>query len=129
MQDLKIVGTKDTLTVNFIVESGILTLKGASYPENPVNFFDPLYTWITTYTQEIHNTLTVNMTINYVNTSSSKCLLDFLELLENYHNSGGKITLNWYYEEDDEDMLECGEELCEDLKLPYSMIPIVGNPE
>jgi hypothetical protein len=51
-------------------------------------------------------------------------MLDFLEILDDYHRSGGKVSINWHYEEDDEDMQETGEEMCEDLDLPYRLIPL-----
>jgi hypothetical protein len=124
MEHLQIARSKDTLAVDFNAETGVLALEGSSYPENPLDFFDPLIDWFTRYTQNIRGSLTVNITIDYLNTSSSKCLLDFLEMLDKYHQSGGAITLNWYYEEDDEDMQETGEELCEDLELPCTMIPL-----
>ncbi len=124
MEHLQIARSKDTLGVDFNPETGVLALEGSSYPENPIDFFDPLTDWFTRYTENIHGSLTVKITIDYLNTSSSKCLLDFLEMLDEYHQSGGAITLNWYYEEDDEDMQEAGEELCEDLALPYTLIPV-----
>lgn len=123
MESLHIARKKDTLEVHFDVETGVLTLEGASYPENPIEFFDPLYAWLKQYIHEVGGPLTVNVTINYLNTSSSKCILDFLEILESYHKSGGTVQVAWYYEEDDEDMLETGEELCEDLELSCAMIP------
>jgi hypothetical protein len=124
MEHLQREGKKDRLAVDFDPETGVLALEGASCPENPIEFFDPLNEWLTVYIEEIHGKLTVNITINYMNTSSSKCLLDFLEILENYHQSGGSVTLNWYYEEDDEDMQETGEELCEDFEFPYTLLPV-----
>ena len=124
MEHLQIAGKKDTLTVDFNAETRILALEGASYPENPIEFFDSLTGWLTRYIQEIHGPLTLNITIDYLNTRSSKCLLDLLEMLQEYHQSGGEVTLNWHYEQDDEDMEETGEELCEDLELPYTLIPV-----
>ena len=124
MEHLQIAGKKDTLTVDFNAETRILALEGASYPENPIEFFDSLTGWLTRYIQEIRGPLTLNITIDYLNTSSSKCLLDLFEMLEEYHESGGEVTLNWYYEQDDEDMEETGEELCEDLELPYTLIHV-----
>ena len=43
-------------------------------------------------------------------------------MLEEFHESGGEVSLKWFYQEDDEDMQETGEELCEDLELPYQLI-------
>ncbi len=124
MESLQIARSKDTLGVNFNAKTGVLTLEGSSYPENPVAFFKPLTHWLRGYIQETHGVLTLNINIGYLNTSSSKCLIDFLEMLDKYYRAGGPVTLNWHYEADDEDMLESGREMCEDLEIPCTMIPV-----
>lgn len=124
MESLQIAKSKDTLAVDFNAETGVLMLEGSSYPENPVAFFERLTDWLTQYVQEIRGPLTMNITIDYLNTSSSKCLLDVLEILEEYYHSGAPATLNWYYEENDEDMQETGKEMCEDLEIPCTLIPM-----
>ncbi|GAK50103.1 hypothetical protein U14_01329 [Candidatus Moduliflexus flocculans] len=122
MENLRIERRRDSLGVVFDAETGILTMTGSSYPENPVEFFAPLYAWLKTFIATVNRPLIVNITISYLNTSSSKCLLDFLEILDKHYEAGGSVTVNWHYEEGDEDMLETGEELCEDLLLPYQLI-------
>lgn len=124
MEHLQIEATKDTPSVDFNPETGVMELEGESYPENPIDFFSPVINWVKQYIQEIEEALTFNIKISYINTSSSKCLLDVLEILESYYESGGEVMINWYYQEDDEDMQETGEELCEDLDLPYTSIAI-----
>lgn len=123
MEPLHIAKKKDSLEVHFDPDAGILSLAGSSYPEDPVEFYSPLYVWLKQYIQDVNRPLTVNVTIDYLNTSSSKCILDFVEILEEYHQSGGEVALNWYYDKDDEDMEETWEELCEDLDLPYKLVP------
>ena len=124
MEHLQIEATKDTPSVDFNPETGVMALEGESYPENPIDFFSPVLNWVKQYIEEINGALTFNIKVSYINTSSSKCMLDLLEILESYYESGGEVMVNWYYEEDDEDMEETGEELCEDLELPYEIISI-----
>lgn len=124
MENLRIERKRDRLGIVFDAATGVLVMTGASYPENPIEFFAPLYAWLKQYIAEVNRPLILNITINYLNTSSSKCLLDFLELLDRYYEAGGVVTVNWYYEDGDEDMQETGEELCEDLMLPYKVIPL-----
>ena len=65
------------------------------------------------------------MQLEYFNTSSSKCILDVFKKLENLHNkSVAEVIINWYYEEDDEDMLEAGEDYQSILKLPFKMVEV-----
>ena len=37
---------------------------------------------------------------------------------------GAEVLVNWYYEEDDEDMEEAGEDYQAIIKLPFNMIEV-----
>jgi len=114
--------TKYTLAVDFDPENGILEMEGESYPENAIDFFQPIFDWITTYISTLGKGVVLNLKLNYLNTSSTKCILDIFEMLEQYHIEGGDVQINWYYAEDDEDILEMGEEIGEDVSLPLNFI-------
>ena len=122
MENLLIEKTKYTMAVNFNKDTGIMEMEGSSYPENALDFFGPIISWIKNYIQEIKKEIVMNIRLNYLNTSSTKCILDIFEILEQYHNSGGKVKINWYYAEDDEDIMETGEELGEDFDFPIEFI-------
>jgi hypothetical protein len=66
--------------------------------------------------------LTVNFRLDYFNTSSSKCVIDILDILDKYHGNSGKVSVKWYYKEDDDDMLETGEEFSSDIKVPFELL-------
>ena len=122
MKNLQLEGTKYTMEVSFDVESGVLKMSGNSYPEDAINFFEPLNEWVEEYIEKISKQLQVKVKLNYLNSSSSKCLLDFFEVLDGYHEVGGSVHVTWYYEEDDEEILESGEELLEDMGFSYDLI-------
>ncbi len=49
----------------------------------------------------------------------------FKKLETVYKKNGEKgVVINWYYEEDDEDMLEAGEDYQSILKIPFKMIEL-----
>jgi len=123
MENLVIEKTKYTMAVNFNKDTGILEMEGSSYPENALDFFGPIISWIKNYIQEIKKDIDMNIRLNYLNTSSTKCILDIFEILEQYYISGGKVKINWHYAEDDEDIMETGEELGEDFNFPIEFIP------
>ncbi|TAE10711.1 MAG: DUF1987 domain-containing protein, partial [Bacteroidetes bacterium] len=53
----------------------------------------------------------------------SRRFLEIMNLLHNYQTSkGGNVTVNWYYQKEDVDMLESGEEYRDDVKLPFHII-------
>jgi hypothetical protein len=66
----------------------------------------------------------VNIQLEYFNTSSSKCILDVFKKLEAIYKSGNEVVINWFYEEDDEDMLEAGEDYQSIIKIPFKMCEI-----
>ena len=39
-------------------------------------------------------------------------------------SSNANIQINWFYEEDDEDMLEAGEDYESIIKVPFKMMPL-----
>lgn len=121
MDPIKIEGTPKTPTVNFTADSGVLEIKGRSIPENAVEFYKPLVDWIGSYGENAKDTTQVNVQLEYFNTSSSKCILDVFKKLESI-NGKTSITINWHYEEDDEDMLEAGEDYQAIINIPFKMI-------
>ena len=122
MEHLKMENTKYTVKVDFNVDTGVLLLEGASYPENASEFYQPILDWIKQYTTEVKKELELNLKLNYLNTSSTKCMLDIIDLLEEFFNEGGIINIKWYYEENDEDILETGIEFSEDTNVPIKLI-------
>jgi hypothetical protein len=125
MEDIQIEGTAKTPEVEFKAAEGKMKIKGRSIPENSIEFYKPLIDWIDQYSNEgPDQTTEVNMQLEYFNTSSSKCILDVFKKLEEAKKNGKDITVNWYYEEDDEDMLEAGEDYQAIIDIPFKMIEV-----
>ncbi len=125
MEPIIIEGTPKTPSVKFDASEGIFEIKGRSIPENSVEFYKPLNEWLDNYMQVPLDKTTVNIRLEYFNTSSSKCILDVFKRLEAIHKSKHDVEINWFYEEDDEDMLEAGEDYDSIIKVPFKMIEIV----
>lgn len=121
MNDIRIDGTPKTPTVRFISAEGKLEIKGRSIPENSIEFYKPLIDWVEEYARQPQENTTVIIQLEYFNTASSKCLLDVFKRLEMVPKP---VQVNWYYEEDDEDMLEAGEDYDAIINLPFKMIEI-----
>ena len=121
MEDLKQEGSAKTPEVEFNA-SGELLLKGRSIPENSIEFYKPLIEWIESYSESPNSSTVLNVQLEYFNTSSSKCILDVFKKLESI--TGSEVSVKWYYEEDDEDMLEAGEDYQAIIKVPFTMIEV-----
>ncbi|HAF29335.1 MAG TPA: nuclear pore complex subunit [Bacteroidales bacterium] len=125
MESISIEGTPKTPTVNFDATTGIIEVKGRSIPENSIEFYRPLVEWLEEYSKEPQKLTTVNIQLEYFNTSSSKCILDVFKKLETIKKARNEVVINWYYEEDDEDMLEAGEDYESIIRIPFKMIEVV----
>ncbi len=121
MEDLNLEGTAKTPTIDF-KSNGELLIKGRSIPENSIEFYKPIIDWISDYGNSPQSDTAVNIQLEYFNTSSSKCILDVFKKLESLSDTAVKIK--WYYEEDDEDMLEAGEDYEAIIDLPFEMVEV-----
>ncbi|HKL09379.1 MAG TPA: DUF1987 domain-containing protein [Bacteroidales bacterium] len=125
MESISIEGTPKTPTVDFNADTGIIEIKGRSIPENSIEFYRPLVEWLDDYSNNPQKLTTVNIQLEYFNTSSSKCILDVFKKLETIKKARNDVVINWYYEEDDEDMLEAGEDYESIIRIPFKMIEVV----
>lgn len=124
MENFQIKGSTYIPRVDFNAETGILEIEGESYHEYTMEFFQPIFDWLSKYLAEPNRTITLNFKMSYFNTSSSRRFLEILTMLEDYQETKkGKVTVNWYYEESDIDMLESGEEYADDVDLEFNLIP------
>ncbi len=110
-------------SVDFNTETGTCTLEGESFLEDTIEFYDPLVQWLEEYTTEVKNPLTFEIKLTYFNTSTSRSILDLLNVLKDYEEDGGEIIINWHYDEDDIDMEEDIEDYMLDTGLEINMIP------
>lgn len=124
MESISISKTLKTPSVKFDTGSGLLEIKGRSIPENAIEFYKPLNELLDLYSAQPLPISTVNIQLEYFNTSSSKCILDIFKALENIHKNNSLVTINWFYEEDDEDMLETGEYYQEIIGIPFKMFSV-----
>ena len=122
MEKISIEGSPKTPTINFDTDKGFLEIKGRSIPENSIEFYKPLVDSLEKYAAKPQGSTNVNIQLEYFNTSSSKCILDVFKKLEAIHKGGSPVTINWHYEEDDEDMLEAGEDYQAIINVPFKMI-------
>lgn len=124
MENLVIDGSPKTPTIKFQPEDGKLLIQGRSIPENSIEFYKPLVDALENYASSPKENTNVDIVLEYFNTSSSKCILDVFKKLEKINSESEGVTINWHYEEDDEDMLEAGEDYQAIINIPFKMVEI-----
>ena len=126
MEVLHIEGTKSTPEIRFDPQNNKFSITGQSYPENAFKVYEPAFVWMDAYLKTLEQEVVVELYFHmpYINTSSSKCIMMFLEKLDEAHQAGKKIMIRWFYDKENEMALECAEEFQEDLLLPFEINPL-----
>lgn len=114
--------TRITPLVFFDPTRGLLELRGKSSPENAISFYSNLIMGLEKFAMESNVNLVANFKLEYFNTSSSKCIFDVLKKVSLVKKQGKIISINWYYEAEDEDMLESGEDFSDLLGVDFNFI-------
>jgi len=119
---LNIEATKFTPAITLNKETGILEFTGRSSPENSMEFYSQVMSSLDEYFDSSATSLTANFNLEYFNTSSLKCIFQIFQKIADNAQNGAKVEVNWYYEEEDDDMLETGEEISEMVDLEFNFI-------
>lgn len=115
--------TPKTPRLHLNKETGEFEISGRSIPENSIEFYKPVINWLDNYINDPNERTLLVIRLEYFNTSSSKCLVEILRRLERLNDSH-QVEVKWCYEEEDEDMLESGEDFKEIIKLPIELVII-----
>ena len=122
MEPLDIQGTNDTPKVIFDPVGEVFEISGRSLPEDVVSFYQPVIAWLEEYKANPIEFTEFVFRYIYFNTATSKLIQDVLFKLEELYEAGNNVQVMWFYEEDDEDMLDSGEEFMENTDVPFELV-------
>ncbi len=122
----KVVSTYNSPEV-IIDPKGIIKITGRLIPEDANDFFNPIKEWIDEYFCNPAELTCVEVRLEYINSSGTKYLYDIIHKITHVHleKNEKRFVINWYYEEDDEDMLERGTFFSSNLAVPFNFIMIM----
>ncbi|MBO4244806.1 MAG: DUF1987 domain-containing protein [Bacteroidales bacterium] len=115
--------TADTPSVILDADRGIFEISQMSLPEDAVDFYAPILSWLREYAQDPNPDTVFNMKLEYFNTASSKQLIQVLLILQEMEKRSN-VLVKWFYKEIDEDMLSLGEEYKQIMKVPFELIVV-----
>jgi hypothetical protein len=121
MEKLLIEGTRKTPAVN-LNPTGMLRIEGRSIPEDTRIFYKSIKLWIEEYMRSPAELTVFDIAFEYLNSGTSKYMVEILTLLRELVQNGHQLKINWYYEDGDDDILERGEYFSSILDLPISLI-------
>ena len=104
-------------------ERGYLKLEGESFHDNIIEFFAPIRQWLSKHLVSDFTELTFDCSLTYFNSSTAKLLLNILIEMDKAAARGKKIKVNWITSEDNDIIIECGEDFSEGIEsLTFNMI-------
>ncbi|MEW5845945.1 MAG: DUF1987 domain-containing protein [Bacteroidota bacterium] len=131
MNPLVLKSSNATPQIDFNPSVNILTISGYSRPENVRDFYIPILDWLDSYSKELLEKNSKGENIQpiefqfklvYFNSSSAKFLYDIIISLNQIQNAGIPLTINWYYDKEDSELREAGEDLSELAQVPFNFV-------
>lgn len=126
MDNLYIAPTPSSPEVDFQFATHTLSLRGESYPENAAAFYGDIIARLKDYlAQQSGQRIEVHIALAYFNSSSTKMLFNLIDALNEAVEAGNPVALHWYYDEEDDTILEFGQELSDDFPdLEFNSHPV-----
>jgi hypothetical protein len=128
MKPLLISPTFSTPSVKLDAEAGLLQFEGRSIPEDAEIFYGPVLAWLENYYNNPAPVTSVDIKLEYVNSGSSKYLLELFRIVGRNYRNGHECLVIWYYEEEDEAIQDLGEHYKTTVKIPFEF-RIIENEE
>jgi hypothetical protein len=117
MQNLAIPETARTPAIDFDFGKGHLKLSGESYPEDVTEFYHPVFSALDAYLATLGSGgCRFDFQLIYLNSSSAKAVMTLMDKLDAAAAEGAPVEVYWFYDENDDNMQELGEEFGEDLE-------------
>ncbi len=127
MNPLIISATEDTPEVVFKMKEGNFQMSGRSLPEDVIEFYTPVYSWLEQYVSNPNDETIFKVKIDYFNSASQRAINEIFNILDRINLKGKKINIEWYYYQDDDEMKEAGEEYAEITNLNFQYISYVPD--
>lgn len=102
-------------------ENGTFSISGRSIMEDALEFYLPLIEWVKEYAKNPNPVTDFVLDIEYLNSASTRKLLNLVVELEKIYEKGNEIKVIWRYEESDDVMKERGEEMQSVVELPFEL--------
>lgn len=101
--------------------TGVISMKGDSYPENSFELFAPLIDWVEAFLAQANRPLQLDLELVYLNTSSIRSMMDIFDQMEVAHKKGQTVNARWAYEAANERVGQLAEEFREDCTFPFTI--------
>jgi len=104
-------------------EKGYMKFEGRCFFENVGLFFKEINDWLDEYLTTDFNSFTFDNELSYFNSSTTKLMFNMLMKMDKHSTEENKVIVNWITTEDNDIMIECGEDFREETEnLEFNII-------
>jgi hypothetical protein len=105
-------------------EKSYMKFEGESFHENVIEFYREVSQWLEKYLKTDFGEFTFDCELTYFNSSTAKLLFNMLlEMDERAASGENTIIVNWITSEDNEIIIECGEDFQEEMaNLEFNLV-------
>jgi hypothetical protein len=121
MDNLVIAQSSSSPAISADWNTGVISMKGDSYPENSFELFAPLIDWVEAFLAQANRPLQLDLELVYLNTSSIRSMMDIFDQMEVAHKKGQTVNARWIYEAANERVGQLAEEFREDCTFPFTI--------
>jgi len=114
--------TVNTPSVKILSDDHRIVISGQSRLEDPSIFYEELSLLLDENINDFKTHASIDFILNYLNSSSSKWLFHILKGIQAKYQGKKIVTINWYFDSDDDSMLEAGEVFQSLLSLPFNLM-------
>jgi len=121
--EIHILPTYSTPEVIVDLNKGYASIIGKSVPEDSMSFYKPVIAFLDKIRDNEISKLSLHVDLEYFNSNSSKFILDFFLKVARLLNEGDlkEVSIDWLVDQNDEDMIEAGEDYMAIVKLPFNI--------
>ncbi|MBL7958222.1 MAG: DUF1987 domain-containing protein [Flavobacteriales bacterium] len=116
--------TETSPQIDLDLDNGVMEFVGRSLPHNSEQFYSRVYRWLEEYLEAPREETTVNMRLDYLDTSSSKHLYNIFQKLDAVNERGQHVLVNWHFETGDEEMAETGKDYESLFRLDFKFVEV-----
>ncbi len=119
------IGPTDNTPEIILKKEGLINIRGRGLIVNKVVFFDQVSEWISNYIKDPPEITRVILAFEYLNSFSLSFIVAILKTLKSVLKGDDvRLSVTWYLEEDDEDLMERGLHLSHVTDLPLKFIQV-----
>lgn len=122
MKQIRIKQTTDSPSLIIDGEVGMIRIAGKAIAHEPFKVYKRLEKEISEYCLDPYKLSTVNIRLINLSSSASKWLYHLLKEIEKIDSEESRVIVNWIYDEDNDVMLETGEDFRQIIDLPFNLI-------